>query len=69
MYAEGSMSLATALNAYVGYKDRGGGREAGRRTRRRPSSRSCATEKLLTEEQIKTVMDPIKMTEPGIPGK
>ncbi len=67
-YAEGSMSLATALNAYVGYK------EAAAVVKQAIAEEKTIIQvvrdrKLLTEEQIKTIMDPIKMTEPGIPGK
>ena len=67
-YAEGSMSLATALNAYIGYKEAAA-----------VVKQAIAEEKtiiqvvreraLLTEAQIKKIMDPIAMTKPGIPGK
>ncbi|HNM45968.1 aspartate ammonia-lyase [Candidatus Sumerlaeota bacterium] len=67
-YAEGSMSLATALNAYIGYK------EAAAVVKQAIAEEKTIIQivrerKLLTEDQIRKIMDPIKMTEPGIPGK
>lgn len=68
LYAEGSMSIATALNAYIGYK------EAAAVVKQAVAEEKTILQvvrerKLLTEDQIKKIMDPIKMTEPGIPGK
>jgi len=67
-YAESSMGLATALNAYIGY--------AQAAEVAKEASRSGKTivqvirdKKILSEDQIRTVLDPVKMTEPGIPGK
>ncbi|CAN5366668.1 aspartate ammonia-lyase [soil metagenome] len=67
-YAEGSLSLATALNVSLGYK------EAAAVVKQAVAEEKTIIQvvrerKLLTEAQIKSVMDPIKMTEPGIPGK
>jgi aspartate ammonia-lyase len=67
-YAESSMGLATALNAFIGY--------AAAAEVCKEAAKSHKTiiqvireKKILTEDQIKKVMDPVKMTEPGIPGK
>lgn len=67
-YAETSPSLATALNAYVGYAKAA---EVVKISLKEQRSIIDVTRDmgLLTEEQIKEVFDPIKMTEPGIPGK
>jgi len=67
-YAEGSMSLATALNAYIGYK------EAAAVVKQAIAEEKTIIQvvrerQLLTEEQIAKIMDPIAMTQPGIPGK
>jgi aspartate ammonia-lyase len=67
-YAESTMGLATALNAYIGYA------KAAEVCKEAHASRKTIVQvirerKLLSEEQIRQVMDPVKMTEPGIPGK
>jgi aspartate ammonia-lyase len=67
-YAERSLGLATALNVYIGYKD------AAAVAKEAASSHRTVIEvirerKLLTDAQIKKIMDPIAMTIPGIPGK
>ncbi|MCC6546301.1 aspartate ammonia-lyase [Candidatus Sumerlaeota bacterium] len=67
-YAEGSMSLATALNAYIGYKDASAVVKQAIKEEK-TIMQVVRERKLLTEDQIKKIMDPIKMTEPGIPGK
>src|SRR3989338_2869758 len=67
-YAEGSMGLATALNAFIGYaKAAEVAKEA--LASRKTIIQVIREKKILSEEQIKKVMDPVKMTEPGIPGK
>jgi aspartate ammonia-lyase len=67
-YAETSPSLATALNAYVGYAT--AAEVVKQALREGRSVIDVVRERnLLTEEQIKEVFDPFKMTEPGIPGK
>lgn len=67
-YAETSPSLATALNAYVGYAV--AAEVVKQSLREQRSIIDVVRERgLLTEEQIKEVFDPIKMTEPGIPGR
>lgn len=67
-YAESSMGLATALNAFIGYA------KAAEVCKEAAASKKTIVQiirekGILTEDQIKKVMDPIKMTEPGIPGK
>ena len=67
-YAESSMGLATALNAFIGYAAAADVcKEAtkGHKT----IIQVIREKKILTEDQIRDVMDPIRMTEPGIPGK
>jgi aspartate ammonia-lyase len=67
-YAENSMGLATALNAYIGYAQAAEVcKEAAKSGRSIPQV--IRDKKILTEEQIRQVLDPVKMTEPGIPGK
>ena len=67
-YAENSMGLATALNAYIGYaKAAEVAKEAARSGKSIPQV--IREKKILSEEEIRRVMDPFKMTEPGIPGK
>ncbi len=67
-YAESSMALATALNTYVGYA------RAAEVVKRALKGGKTIIEvvredKLLTEEQIVQILDPIKLTEPGLPGR
>ncbi len=67
-YCEGSMGLATALNVYVGYAN--ASRIAKQALKEgRSLVEIVREEKLLTDEQIRKIMDPKGMTEPGIPGK
>jgi len=67
-YAESSMALATALNTYVGYARAA---EVVKRALReqRTIIDVVREEKLLTEDQIAQILDPIKLTEPGLPGR
>ncbi|MBI2903200.1 MAG: aspartate ammonia-lyase [Candidatus Methylomirabilis oxyfera] len=67
-YAESSMALATALNTYVGYARAA---EVVKRALREKKTiiDVVREEKLLTEEQIAQILDPIKLTEPGLPGR
>ena len=66
--AEGSMGLATALNPYIGYA--AAAKVAQEALARGVSLRQVALERgYLTEEQLRVILDPIAMTEPGIPGK
>jgi fumarate hydratase class II len=66
--AESSLGLATALNPYIGYA--AAAKVAQEALARRVSLAQVARERgYLTEEQLQTILDPIAMTEPGIPGK
>ncbi|NUL81526.1 MAG: aspartate ammonia-lyase [Armatimonadetes bacterium] len=67
-YAETSPSLATALNAFVGYQKAA---EIVKTALREKKSVVQVTREsgLLTDDQLAEVFDAIKMTEPGIPGK
>jgi len=67
-YAESSMALATALNTYVGYARAA---EVVKRALREQKTiiDVVRDEKLLTEAQIVQILDPIKLTEPGLPGR
>ncbi len=67
-YAEESMGLATALNASIGYS------KAAEVVKEAVASKKnilqvIRDKKILTEAEIARVMDPARMTEPGIPGK
>jgi len=67
-YAESSMGLATALNAFIGYA------KAAEVAKEALASGKTIIEvirekKILSEDKIQSIMDPAKMTEPGIPGK
>ncbi len=66
-YAEGSMALATALNMYIGYARAA---EVVKRALREQKTiiDVVREEKLLTEAQIDEILDPVKLTEPGLPG-
>jgi aspartate ammonia-lyase len=67
-YAERSMALATALNVLVGYARVA---EVVKRAIREQKTiiDIVREEKLLTEAQIAEILDPVKLTEPGLPGK
>jgi aspartate ammonia-lyase len=67
-YAESSMALATALNTYIGYARAA---EVVKRALREQKTiiDVVREEKLLTEEQIAQILDPVKLTEPGLPGR
>ena len=67
-YAESSMALATALNTHVGYARAA---EVVKRALREQKTiiDVVREEKLLTEAQIAQILDPIKLTEPGLPGR
>ncbi|MBI2094914.1 MAG: aspartate ammonia-lyase [Candidatus Omnitrophica bacterium] len=67
-YAESSMGLATALNAFIGYA------KAAEVAKEALASGKTIIEvvrekNILPENEIRRIMDPFKMTEPGIPGK
>ncbi len=67
-YAESSLGLATALNAFIGYA------KAAEVVKEALDSRKTILQvihekKILSEEETRKIMDPVRMTEPGIPGK
>jgi len=67
-YAELSPSIATALNPYIGYaKGAEVVKEALRTGKTIPEV--VREKKLMSEEDLKRVLDPMKMTEPGITRK
>jgi aspartate ammonia-lyase len=67
-YVERTMGLATALNTYIGYANAAAVAKEALQTGR--SIVDLVREKgLLPEDQIAAILDPRKMTEPGIPGK
>ena len=66
-YAEQSSGLATALNTFIGYA------KAALVVKESLQSGKTIIEvirekKILNEADLKKIMDPFKMTEPGIPG-
>ncbi len=67
-YAEGSMGLATALNASIGYAQAAEVCKAA--VKEGKTIVQIIREKgILDDKGILEVMDPVRMTEPGIPGK
>ena len=62
------MALATALNVLVGYARAA---EVVKRAvrERKTIIEVVREEKLLTEGQIAQILDPVKLTEPSLPGK
>ncbi len=67
-YAESSMGLATALNTSIGYAKAAEIAKEALLTKK-TIIQLIREKKILSEAEIKKIMDPIKMTEPGIPGK
>ena len=67
-YAESSMALATALNTHIGYARAA---EVVKRALREQKTiiDVVRDEKLLTEDQIAQILDPIKLTEPNLPNR
>ena len=67
-YAELSPSIVTALNPYIGYaKGADVVKEALRTGRTIPEV--VREKKLLSDKELADILDPVKMTEPGITGK
>ena len=67
-YADSSLGLATALNTVIGYA------RAAEIVKEALQSKRTIVQvirenKILSDEQIKKIMDPYHMTEPGIPGR
>ena len=67
-YADRSMALATALNPYIGYAAAAEVVKESVRTGK-GIPEIVLEKELLSPEQLKDVLDPFKMTEPGIPGR
>lgn len=67
-YAEISPSMATVLNAYIGYSKAS---EIVKRALKENRSivNIVREEKILSEKEIRQIFDPRKLTEPGLPGK
>jgi aspartate ammonia-lyase len=67
-YAETSPSLATALNTYIGYQTAA---EIVKQALReeKPIPQVVRERNLLDDETLKKVLDPVLLTEPGIPGR
>ena len=67
-YAELSPSIVTALNPYIGYAK--GAEVVKEALRSKKTIPQVVREKgLMSEEELKRILDPFKMTEPGITGK
>ncbi len=67
-YVERTMGLATALNTYIGYANAAAVAKEALQTGR--SIIEIVREKnLLPADRLEEILDPRKMTEPGIPGK
>ncbi len=67
-YAESSFGLATALNAFIGYSQAAEVAKEALKSRK-TLIQVIREKKLLSETEIAKVMNPAKMTEPGIPKK
>ena len=67
-YADSSLGLATALNPTIGYAKAADIVKEALRSNK-TIAQVIRENKVLTDEQMKKIMDPYKMTEPGIPGK
>ena len=65
---EGSVGVITALTPHIGYQHAA---DIAKRAIRTGQSvrKLILQEKLLTEEEIDTILDPMNLTRPGIPGK
>ncbi len=67
-FAEGSMGIAAALNPHIGYDNAGDVAKEALKSGRTIVD-IVRERQLLTEEELQRVLDPTKMTEPGIPGQ
>jgi aspartate ammonia-lyase len=65
---ENSMGLATALNPYIGYSAAAKVTQESYRTGK-PIRQVVLDMGILSEEELDRILDPVAMTEPGIPGK
>ena len=62
------MGLATALNAYIGYAQAAEMAKEAAKTGK-TIVQVIREKNIFSEDQIRMILDPVKMTEPGIPGK
>jgi aspartate ammonia-lyase len=67
-YVEHSNGLATALNAYIGYSAAAKVAQENSRTGR-PIREIVLEMGILSAEDLDRILDPVAMTEPGVPGK
>jgi aspartate ammonia-lyase len=67
-YVEHSNGLATALNAYIGYSAAAKVAQENVRTGR-PIRDIVLDMGILSAEELDRILDPVAMTEPGVPGK
>jgi aspartate ammonia-lyase len=67
-YVEHSNGLATALNAYIGYSAAAKVAQENARTGR-PIREIVLDMGILSAEELDKILDPVAMTEPGVPGK
>ncbi|OGW83813.1 MAG: aspartate ammonia-lyase [Omnitrophica bacterium RIFCSPHIGHO2_02_FULL_51_18] len=67
-YAQSSMGLATALNTFIGYAQAA---EVAKEALKSHKTiiQVIREKKMLSEAEIQKIMDPVRMTEPGIPKK
>jgi len=65
---EASNGLATALNTYIGYSNAAKVAQEQVRTGK-PIRQIVLEQGLLSEEELDRILDPVAMTEPGIPGR
>jgi aspartate ammonia-lyase len=67
-YVEHSNGLATALNAHIGYSAAAKVAQENSRTGK-PIRQIVLEMGILSEEELDRILDPVAMTEPGVPGK
>lgn len=67
-YVENSMGLVTALNPHIGYSASAKVAQENYRTGR-PIRDIVRDMGVLSDEQLEEILDPVAMTEPGIPGR
>jgi len=67
-YVENSNGLATALNAYIGYSAAAKVAQENVRTGK-PIREIVLGMGILTADELDKILDPVAMTEPGVPGK
>jgi aspartate ammonia-lyase len=67
-YVDNSNGLATALNAYIGYSAAAKVAQENSRTGK-PIRQIVLEQGFLTADELDKILDPMAMTEPGVPGK